>query len=209
MAENRKFNTVEDMVKSVVASPHYADTRWMLVASSHQEYIDPEAGATWEEARTALPYISRCEPGYEAREAARAALFAQQPAVQNVVKWVLAEKSSSRFALNIDLSTELGEALDGIWAKTEAYPGESNPSRRVKPLGIPTMLKRLGAKGVDAKIKAAQAEAIVDRDRNRRNYVRHEARDLASKLAKLVADHPEIEFPDSLAGMVNLVDEEG
>lgn len=207
----RTFETTDDMVAYVVSWPSNAAERWTLNDVVTWEWVDAEAGRAWDAEHDAIAYVSYGDPGHDDYAAAVEALRARVPEKQRVVRWSLVRYTGSqwsRHTTSIALSAELGEGIDGIWAKAPAYEGSST-MRRVKPLGIPTMLKRLGQKGLDRQIKDAEARERAAAERNRRNGLRRQARSLAEQLTKLAAEHPEIAIPDSLTAILTLADEEG
>ena len=80
---------------------------------------------------------------------------------------------------------------------------------RVGRLTIPGMLKRLGMTGLKKQIKDAQTKIDNQMAKNKRNYARKQARELAEKLMALRDKNPEIMWPTiSLLGYTLMTLEE-
>ena len=74
---------------------------------------------------------------------------------------------------------------------------------------IPGMLKRLGKSDIGKQVKAAQAEADARAAKNKRNYVRSEARRLAGLLVDLMEKNLDtVQFSCDVFELTHLQDED-
>jgi hypothetical protein len=86
----------------------------------------------------------------------------------------------------IGLSEDLGALLATIW-KVNSYG-----DRFLGMLTIKTMLTRLGKTDIGEQIKQAQAAAKAEREKNKRNRIREQARELATKLQCFRDEFPDL-----------------
>lgn len=143
-------------------------------------------------------------------------------------RWKLCEKQNTFYLRRdsggwdfqrIELSRELGEQLDAIWAHGMRSCYIYIEERKGR-LTLPGMLKRLGKTDIGDKIKA-QREAIKAEDEKRaRNYNRKQIRETSKQLYDLLVgeksvknvvadwtDVTDIHFFARLAKLINLLDE--
>ena len=205
----KHFETVEDLVAFVVGNPSNASKRWKLDSYTRDVWDDPVAGAAWAKDRSTLGYKWSGGPGYAEYVEEETQLFARKPDRHEQTTWKLSEPSMRGvfFSRNhYSLSERLGEAIADIW--TTRLSRYSPKMERVGRLTIPGMLKRLGMTGLKKQIKDAQTKIDNQMAKNKRNYARNQARELAEKLTALQEKHPEIKWPISLLGYTLMTLEE-
>jgi len=139
------IKTVEELANFAVAKLHYSATKFELRDSSERVWDDPEAGKAWLEEELQI----------------------RRPEEHTVETWWLLEKSkcdsfSSSSNRVIQLSSELGHLLDGIW-KHRNFRDAIYTHRDSHGLTLIGMLIRLGKTDVAHQIKTAliAAEAKV------------------------------------------------
>jgi hypothetical protein len=191
MTTREKFETIEDMVKWTM-HPYNASRRWMLEDTTHQEYVNPELGAAWDDEFLSVHHDS---PDYAEYEAA---LRARRPQMVDVTYWSLCEADGNA---RIELAPALGAMLNGIWKTKPAWPG-SRATKRVGNMTVQGMLKRLGVDVAD-EVEAAIAKAERAEGVNNRNSVRREVARKAGEIMEIIKRHPEIEWPAELAALLD------
>lgn len=200
--EQRIFNTVEELAEYVVNNPYAGSDKWQLVVQWDWAYVDPEAGAAWKAEYEADVYPEIYNsPEWKACEARHQEYIARRPKQIKQYSYHLQYRTGSHWSARysyIYLSTELGEQLDKVWTKTKTSYGENYAH-----ITLPGILKRLGKSDVGAQVKAAKDAAEARRAKGQRNYTRSRARKLAAELLQLMADHPEITFPEGLTALAD------
>jgi len=197
------FNTVQDMADYVLVNTYRAKTRWTLWENKNWEWVDAKAGAAWDAEDDALGYVSWSDAELRAAyEENKDELRTRRPKQHQVTTYGLQESTDGYRRDYIRLSTELGMQLKGVWTVRKNTYSDS-----FVPITIPGLLKRLGKTEIGAQVKAAEKKAKETSERNSRNYVRRQARELAQKLLDLQAKHPEMVFPAQLTEIVTMEDE--
>jgi len=196
------FNSIQDMIEYVTENTYRAKTRWTLWERESREWVDEVAGAAWDAENDALGYVSYSDPGRAEFETKRDELRLRCPEQKRVACYGLMQAGDRYRPTHIKLSSELGSQLKAIWTVRK-----SRWSETFVPITIPGLLKRLGKTDIGAQVKAAEKKAKETSERNSRNYVRRQARELAQKLLDLQAKHPEMVFPAQLTEIAVMEDE--
>ena len=198
------FETVEDLVEFVVGNPSNASRRWKLDSYTKDVWDDFVDGAAWDKDRSQLGYRCSADPDYLEYVEKEIRLFARKPPSHKQTTWTLVESGLGSYRYNHRrLSERLGEALAGIW--TEKLARYTTRMERVGQLSIPGMLKRLGMTGLKKQIKDAQTKIDNQMAKNKRNYARTQARELAEKLIVLEEKNPEVAWPASYGWLSEIV----
>lgn len=205
---NKKFETVDEMIAWVLGNTCNASRRWSLESWAHAVWDDPEAGAAWSAERSALGYAFELEDEARAEHQAKEReLFARKPGEHRERNWKLKEANGSRWSTTyIDLSEELGEAIDATWTKRKGRYG--NHLDNTGTVSIPTILKRLGYKGMDKEIAAATQREQDRIAKNKRNRARRQAKALAEQIVALMKNNPDVQFESDVFAIVEMVEEE-
>ena len=202
--QQKRFETVEDLISFVMGNTYLASGRWTMHDYSNWVWVDEEAGASWDEERAELD-VGRSE--YEEWHKANAELHSRKPEKYHKTTYALVECGHSYRSTRYALSDELGAAIDGIWTKKRSTYGSG--MIRVASMTIPGMLKRLGKSDIGKQVKAAQAEADARAAKNKRNYVRSEARRLAGLLVDLMEKNLDtVQFSCDVFELTHLQDED-
>ena len=189
--QQKRFETVEDLISFVMGNTYRASGRWTLDDYSDWVWANEEAGAAWDEEHFKNGwYVDLDDPRRAEWEAADTELCSRRPEQYRKTSYTLVEcghgYSNTRYAL----SDELGAAIDGIWTKKKTTYGLG--LARVGSMTIPGMLKRLGKSDIGKQVKAAQAEADARAAKNKRNSARREAVRLAGQLIDLMERNPDV-----------------
>jgi len=189
--QQKRFETVEDLISFVMGNTYRASGRWTLDDYSDWVWANEEAGAAWDEEHFKNGwYVDLDDPRRAEWEAACAELDSRKPEKYHKTTYALVECGHSYRSTRYALSDELGAAIDGIWTKKRSTYGSG--MIRVASMTIPGMLKRLGKTDIGKQVKAAQAEADARLAKNKRNSARREAVRLAEQLIDLMERNPDV-----------------
>lgn len=189
--KNMTLNTLEEMVAFALRQREPSQ-KYMLQDRDAQVWENEAAGQVWQEASLALDreyaghtysYARDVDPEkYEEYKIKDAKLRELMPAKLTVkIYWLEAAGTGSMWHSRhrIELSTELGEMLDGIWKTKERYPSGMGWVTRTGWLTIQGMLKRLGRTDIGKQVQAAQKAA---QERQERQHKIQVARNLLEQL---------------------------
>jgi len=206
--QQKRFETVEDLISFVMGNTYRASGRWTLDDYSDWVWANEEAGAAWDEEHFKNGwYVDLDDPRRAEWEAADTELCSRRPEQYRKTSYTLVECGHGYSNTRYTLSDELGAAIDGIWTKKRSTYGSG--MIRVASMTIPGMLKRLGKSDIGKQVKAAQAEADARAAKNKRNYVRSEARRLAGLLVDLMEKNLDtVQFSCDVFELTHLQDED-
>jgi len=222
-SKNIRLVTIQDLVSLISTRAnstytHSLDRKYSLEDRTGDEWDDDFAGAQYEEQVATLEVTRPVEYWSMERDNPIKAAYMRKveklqktmPKKHHVTYYHLYEQGSSYHGEVIELSSELGVMLDGIWSHREAYRG-SSWMKRVSGMTLQGMAKRLGQTGIADTVKKAQDLAKRQSEANSRNYARKHVREVANELVLKIdaARKAGIEIPDfSVLGLVVMADEE-
>ncbi len=212
---DKRFDTVDQLVEYVLSNPYNAKTRYKLHSVRSQEYVDPQAGEAWEqEWKTLTAEIGDwwnesddMTPDQKQENARRRShLHDFKPRMKDVYDWQLEETGGYSYRRpTIRLSRELGGQINATWTTRKSRYGGMD---RVGTVSLETIVKRLGKTDIAKQVAQVQAETKARLEKNQRNTARGEAERLAKQLVDLMEKHPEIDWPEDLAGLASIAREE-
>jgi hypothetical protein len=185
---NPRIETIADLVAMTIEDS--GTKRYLLRSDVVDVWNDDTAGKEWDAKKNVLneKYFSKLwnlewsDPQREAFRVENDALDELRPATHKVTTWYLED---AHYYDHIDLSDEIGKAMNKIWTKSPSWRGSDRMVNKAR-LTLKGICAKLGQSDIGKQIKDAQAEEQRNSERNNRNYLRSRIRNHATQLQEII-----------------------